>query len=1171
MLYVLVVINLSLALDYGNTRTFLPIRQRVFKERRVVEKRKHVLGSRSLLPYPQLFVQQGHLGDVDSRTFSMAFSPDGHLLVSIGDKTIRLYDVASGQEVRTLTGHRIEPSVVAFSPNGRMLVSAGDNYPLGTGEIKLWNVDTGQLLDEVGWDQDKREIGSIAFNSKNNLIAIGGVAFESYIDLWGVTKGRLISHYPLRDKNRQPHHADALAFSPDDHLLAVGYGDGIEIWDMVTRQVRYNWAVRHGSDLFYSADGRLLVVVGLGEPGPPSEVINVWNVRTGVKLSKMTVKEGISVLAFNQKENRIFALLPDGKAKTWSIQTNGEVVLTDPFISSVDGTFIGIHDVAYAAFSPNAKLLAIASKSGDIIIQETSTRQVVSRFKSRAFARPIQVGFNPLDTELASATPTQVMKWDLLSGRMQYFPIYKSWSKESESYEQISNMDGSFLLSFDKKHVELWNIKKYKQVSLFKIIPLSENLMKCEGLRDPVFDVDVIHDRLAIGVGNCLSIVNLSVGKQIWFSDKAFVQKSCTYQHVIFTQDGQSLVATCGDSSISILNLATKDVSGFKYNDESVVEANIGDLAISPNGQWIVSVIELKRAKDFVGYSPAFENLIAFVPVSLSVNNHDIYIIRANSSLINKIVFSPDGKWLALGGYDNVIELWRLNYQQVPRRVQMKNVSMEHSSDVLSLAFNHNGSLLASASDDGTIRIWEVRTGKQLATLLSTEDGAGWLVVTPEGLFDGTADAMQQVSWRIGNRNKVIPLDSFFNDFYHPGLLAEIMRGGRPTAVVDIATVLQLPGLRVMLSQGLARFERRASKSVLCFSDRPTAAPQIFADAQPLAFDPNDLTFHEDDLVCPWQKELPNNKQYEVISAIDTTKIEGFRTGYDGVRSDTTHSTLHVQIVGVGNYNFASTGFKALPSSVSGANEIEKFFAQQKANQTKPYQDIKVWPSLYDQEATREKIRQRLDEMAKEVKEDDVVFLFFSGHGIVPAGQEMFYFAPIDIRGPNFQDQRETGLNTAMLTDAVRNLPARRVVLIIDACQSGGAIESLRKIAEVKAKVEERRAQVESKGQGDNREHEVGVYVIAAATPLQEAVQPKAGNGALVKTLLEGLRSTGQVNDKRVWMRDLVKYIQQHLPEVSTQIGQRHTPMIVSSGLDFSIAEKKPITLKEKAAATTHQ
>ncbi len=478
-----------------------------------------------------------------------------------------------------------------------------------------------------------------------------------------------------------------------------------------------------------------------------------------------------------------------------------------------------------------------------------------------------------------------------------------------------------------------------------------------------------------------------------------------------------------------------------------------------------------------------------------------------------------------------------------------------HSGSVNSLVFSPDGKTLASGSLDSTIKLWEIASGKELASLISI-DKQNWVVVAPDGLFDGTSGGINKVLWRFSRDTfDFAPVGAFFNDFFRPGLLAEIIEGGRPKARVDIATMLQLPGLRTMLSQGLARIEKRHGKAVLCFNDKPTAMPQVYSDAQPLAFDANDLTFHADDAACRYEKELPDDKQYEVVNTTSSKPSETFKPAYDGAKSETTRSTLHVLTIGVGNYDLSTSGFKKLPGSVTGAQEVEKFFAVEKSSANKPYRDIRMWDGLYDAAATRDAIRQRLGEMAKEVKEDDVVFLFISGHGVVPAGQEMFYFAPIDIRGPNPQDQRETGLNTAMLAEAIRDMPARRIVLIIDACQSGGAIESLGKIAEVKAKVEERRAQIENREKAAKRNHRVGVYIIAAATPLQQAVQPKAGNGALVSTLLEALRD-GQSASGKVWIRDLVKHIEQRLPEVSASTGQRHTPMIVSTGVDFRIAKR---------------
>jgi uncharacterized caspase-like protein len=271
-----------------------------------------------------------------------------------------------------------------------------------------------------------------------------------------------------------------------------------------------------------------------------------------------------------------------------------------------------------------------------------------------------------------------------------------------------------------------------------------------------------------------------------------------------------------------------------------------------------------------------------------------------------------------------------------------------------------------------------------------------------------------------------------------------------------------------------------------------------------------------------------------------------FTTPWDDKSSVTTHSTLHVLTVAVATYSTGS-GFDPLPYTVSSAKAIEGFFQKQEGNVNKPYAKVHVWPSLYDAAATRDSIRNRLAEIASTMNEDDVALLYLAGHGVVVQGQEMFYFVPADGKDAEI---RNTGLNTAMLAEALRNMPARRIVLIIDACQSGGAVEALSKIGEVKARVEEQRAQPESNRAG--HQPGVGVHIVAATLPLSYAAGLKADQSALAATLLEALNGGGAASVKAV-----VEYLKKQLPETSEKaIHFSQVPLTSSVGLDFALAGK---------------
>jgi WD40 repeat protein len=267
--------------------------------------------------------------------YSVAFSPDGRLLASGGsDKTVRLWDPATGKRQRTLTGHADDVRAVAFSPDGRLLASGSSDK-----SVRLWDPATGKrrrtLTGHAG------AVRSVAFSPDGLLLASG--SYDATVRLWDPATGE-----PQRTLTGHTGNVWGVAFSPNGRLLASASYDGtVRLWDPATGE-RQRTLTSHTACVWgvaFSPDGRMLA------SGSNDETVRLWDPATG---------EHRRVLTGHTDQVRCVAFSPDGRL----LASGGykRVRLWDPATGEHRHTLTRHPGAVCAvAFSPDGRLLATGS------------------------------------------------------------------------------------------------------------------------------------------------------------------------------------------------------------------------------------------------------------------------------------------------------------------------------------------------------------------------------------------------------------------------------------------------------------------------------------------------------------------------------------------------------------------------------------------------------------------------------------------------------------------------------------------------------------------------------------------------------------------------------------------------------------------------------------------
>jgi WD40 repeat protein/serine/threonine protein kinase len=254
---------------------------------------------------------KGHIGTV----WAVTFSTDGcYALSGSSDKTIRLWDVETGQEVRRFEGHTGWVFAVAFSPDGRYALSGSSDHT-----VRLWEVATGREVRR--FERHTGDVHSVAFSPDGRYALSGGK--DRIVRMWDVLSGQEVCCM-----KGHTDYVNSVVFSPDGHYALSGSGefDGndktIRVWDLATRQEiqRIKGHTISVRSVTFSPDGCFIFSSG------GDKVIKMWNLATAQEV-RCFKGHTQSVVAFCCLPNGHYILSgsDDSTVRLWEVMSGQEV------------------------------------------------------------------------------------------------------------------------------------------------------------------------------------------------------------------------------------------------------------------------------------------------------------------------------------------------------------------------------------------------------------------------------------------------------------------------------------------------------------------------------------------------------------------------------------------------------------------------------------------------------------------------------------------------------------------------------------------------------------------------------------------------------------------------------------------------------------------------------
>lgn len=1081
---------------------------------------------------PELMYPIGHNGLITSADFS---PDDRKIATASADKTAKIWDSQTGNLLINLEGHTSIINDVSFSADGKKIVTAS-----GDKTAKIWDAITGKLLVDI--KGHVFGIISARFSPDGKKIVTASSDFT--VKIWNAFTGKFI-----RELTGHTGWVYSAAFSPDSKRIVTSSSDKTtKIWDAYTGRfladLKQDGAVASAK---YTSDGKHILTIS------NDGTAKVWDAsRLEILKNLHYDKNNMIAGVMAKKADRIAVFSDDGKR---FMTLSGNVIkvidtYTGKLITAIDKAEDSIYSIK---FSSSGKWIIKTGETSASILNPF-TMQLIASLKGHTHAISSVVYSPEGGSMITTGAITQL--WNVLTGKLI------ANINTNVIAEVAYSPDGKIIMTSslsDDKKINLWDARNGQLITSIR------NMSFGLAGKNAIFFPDA--KSIITCLDSSIKIWNTLTGQLLMNFNSGYLPNAN------ISPDGKTIITTCvEDSTIKIWSAITGDLLNILHLKNR--PTGVGQIIFSPNSKLMIICF--------------YNNTATLWNIAAHENIADLRI----SQIGNPIIFSPDSKLIVATKADGKIDFHNT--------VDGKLVSelKAHEKRITSISFSLDGQKIFTSSDDNTFKIWDaftglvikviqgeknefftnidnannrvtsvcngelnvynINTGAKLYKLLPV-DTIDYLVHNGEEQYDGTSAARKLLHLTCGT--EVIELDQLKDELWVNNLAERITNGENINAKTlrDLNICGLAPHVDILNDNGINyRFNitqgRGGIGETILFVNgieanryKP-AELKKYGKYYQLVIERNKVK----DFFLSGQENFVSIKAYTEDNLISSRGMS-LRTQSDKIL--TVSPNLYAVMIGISNYKGEELDLQyaakdATDISASVSNAARKFLNSA---------DGKEHVFMYNLTTNKERIllpekngiKKIFEEIGKKATSNDILLIFFAGHGVMAgtADKKQFYFLTADATNLSVTDAvKDVGISTNELIEWIKpqNIKAQKRVLILDACNSGQAINDIAG-KDFTVRNDDRSQQVKAI---DKLNEKSGLFILSASASNQSAYEiGRYSQGLLTYALLKAIKQQpdilvdGKFLDLGRWFQSASKTVS----EISSENGTRQDPGIITN------------------------